>query len=372
MSKPTYDSVLRTSDKLQRQYRVDYAGKPRHTRPLEPIERLIAKSRALAKKASRLAGPRGREIEKTVRERLALYEQERDAIAKARFEDPSVGELHRLSLQINRAVARYRRHFAGRDRLVVDLALLDAILADLAAARAPLEALLEGARSLELTGTLNLVETQLAVLGDERAQILQARREADPERLAAALVARLDRELDRVRVHFAGHHRLTCEPERLRAIATRLDALAAELAASPHADAHADARATAVEQLPGLRAEVDAIAATHAAARPRERAHALGAAANHIFGLYAEHFAGQNRATRNLRLLGDLCERLDAILGQMLALDPDDPINAKNVGVVEDRLAAYEREWVEVAKARDAARPAGADPLAGLLRAGDD
>ena len=83
MAKPTVDSVSRLAEKFHRQYQAEYAGKPRHSRPLEPLERLIAKLRDLAHKAKKLPGERGRELAKVVSERLELYARERDAIAAA-------------------------------------------------------------------------------------------------------------------------------------------------------------------------------------------------------------------------------------------------------------------------------------------------
>ena len=381
MAKPTVDSVSRLAEKFHRQYQAEYAGKPRHSRPLEPLERLIAKLRDLAHKAKKLPGERGRELAKVVSERLELYARERDAIAAARFEDPSVGELHGLSQRINRAMALWRRRVAGHDRLVVELELVDAIAAALAAARPRLAAQLEAKRTLELSGALNTVETQLMLIADERGEIDKARRNASPEQRAAALAGRANVAFDELRVHFAGHARLTCEPDRLRALIARFEAIVAEMRAPEHAAAHAPNITLIEGQLPGLVAEVAALASAHAAASDRDRAHALGAAANRVFELYGEHFAGQARGTRNLRLLGDLCDRLDAVRGQMEALlAADDPINAKNLPIVETRLAAYEQEWVEIAKVKAAqAQPAQVtegpraparpkDPLANLLK----
>ncbi|PKN58594.1 MAG: hypothetical protein CVU56_04950 [Deltaproteobacteria bacterium HGW-Deltaproteobacteria-14] len=370
MAKPTYDSVSRLADKLHRQYQAEYAGKPRHTRPLEPIERVIGKMRALAGKAAKLAGPKGREVEKIVTDRLALYVHERDAIAAARFEDPSVAEMHGLSQGINRALALWRRHFSGQNRLVVDLSLLDQIVSALAAARPRLAALLEEKRSLELSGALNTVESELMLIADERSEIEKARRNATPEQRAAALATRANRWLDQVRIHFTGHPRASCEPERLREIVRRLEAIAEEMRAPEHAAAHADNVALIAERTPALAAEADAIAAAIAAAKPREVASVLGAAANRIIELYAEHFAGQSRATRNLSLLGDLCDRLGSIRDQMAGLlTDDDTVTANNLHIVESRLEAYEQEWVEIAKAK-ASQATGTpeDPLGGFLR----
>ena len=369
MAKPTYDSVGRLADKLHRQYQFDYAGKPRHTRTLEPIERLIGKMRGLADKATKLPGPKGRELEKIVKERLDLYLTERDAIASARFDDPSVAETHQLSQRINRALALWRRHFAGRDRLVVDVALLDAIRADLAAAQPRLAALLEQKRSLELSGALNTVETQLMLIADERGEIDKARRGAPPDRQTAALAARANLCLDEVRVHFTGHTRVSCEPARLRAVVRRLEAIAAEMRAPEHAATHAANLALITERVPPLAAEAEAIEAAQAAAAPRDVANVLGAAANRIFELYSEHFAGQSRGTRNLGLLGDLCDRLGSIREQMeRLLGEEDTVTPNNLHIVESRLAAYEQEWVEISKVKAGeAKGTPEDPLGGWL-----
>jgi len=251
------------------------------------------------------------------------------------------------------------------------VAEVDAVIATLKAAQPRLSALLEQKRTLDLSAALNTVDTQLLVFTDERAEIDKARRNATDAQRAAALAGRANLALDDVRVHFAGHARITCEPERLRAIVARLTAIAEEMRDPAHAEGHAANIALIAERLPGLVSEADAIAQALDAAPARDIAHALGGAANRIFELYAEHFAGQARPTRNLRLLGDLCDRLASVRDQMARLGvSDDPINARNLPIVDSRLEAYEQEWIEIAKAKAAAQPQkGQDPLAGWLKA---
>jgi len=87
---------------------------------------------------------------------------------------------------------------------------------------------------------------------------------------------------------------------------------------------------------------------------PRVLGSQLGSVANQLLQLFAQHFANQPRVTRDLKLLSDICDRLSDIGEQMNALDQasGEPLNKKNVTVVDDRVRRFEAEWAEIAKAK--------------------
>jgi hypothetical protein len=100
----------------------------------------------------------------------------------------------------------------------------------------------------------------------------------------------------------------------------------------------------------------------------RDRSNQLGMVANQLFQIYQREFAGQARATRNLQLLSDLCDRLGELSELMTEHDTatEEPLNRKNMPTVDERLRRYESEWMEIAKAK--APQAGATASAGPNR----
>lgn len=354
MAKPTTQSVMTLSDKLHRRWTREFAGKPRHTRDLKELEHLIEKSAVLAKKAKQLPGEKGDEVERVVRERLTLYVTERDAIAEAQYDRPEVGEIHTLGMRIERCLAVWRRHFAGRDRRTRDLSLLDQTIVRLGPALVRLEELKEmpEVKADQIPGLVG----QLEVMKDERNEIDKLRRGMSADDRATSHLAEAQSALDRYRVLFAGQPRTTGRLDILDGILGSLERSRAALVAIAD-EKHAQNIAVLAQNLSSYRVERGLIAEAHDKVGMRDRTNHLGAAANQMFQLYQQHFAGQDRVTRDLKLLNDICDRLTDLAEQIASHDQAhvEPINRKNLPIVEDRLRRYESEWLEIAKAKSAA-----------------
>lgn len=353
MAKATPQSVMSLSDKLHRRWTREFAGKPRHTRDLKELEHIIDKASVLAKKAKQLPGEKGDEVEKVVRERLALYVTERDAIADAQYTRPEVAEIHALGADIDRALAVWRRHYAGRDRRTRDLALLERTIASLARALQRLDALKEQPE-VKADQLPNLFG-QLEIMKDERNEIDKLRRQMSADDRAVSLLAEAQSALDRYRVLFAGQARTTGRVEVLDHIIASLERCRAGLA-ELDAEKHAANLAVIDQNIAGYKAERPQIAEANDKVGPRDKTNHLGVAANQMFGLYQQHFAGQERQSRDLKLLSDVCDRLTEVAIQMALHDKAsaEAINRKNLPLVEERLRRYEAEWIEIAKVKAA------------------
>lgn len=353
MAKATPQSVMSLSDKLHRRWTREFAGKPRHTRDLKELEHIIDKASVLAKKAKQLPGEKGDEVEKVVRERLALYVTERDAIADAQYTRPEVAEIHALGADIDRALAVWRRHYAGRDRRTRDLALLERTIASLARALQRLDAL-KDQPEVKADQLPNLFG-QLEIMKDERNEIDKLRRQMSADDRAVSLLAEAQSALDRYRVLFAGQARTTGRVEVLDHIIASLERCRAGLA-ELDAEKHAANLAVIDQNIAGYKAERPQIAEANDKVGPRDKTNHLGVAANQMFGLYQQHFAGQERQSRDLKLLSDICDRLTEVAIQMALHDKAsaEAINRKNLPLVEERLRRYEAEWIEIAKVKAA------------------
>jgi hypothetical protein len=386
VSKTTLASTKALSDKLHGRWMREFAGRSRHTRDLAALDKLIEKANSLARKSKGLKGEKADEVEKLLIDRLRMYRTERGLIAEAVYERPEIAEVHGLGLEIDRALACWRRHFAGRDRRTRDLVMLDqAVIARLGRALGRMRELAGANPDLVKAEQLESLTGQFEVFKDERSEIDKARRAAveaggtagsGGSDRAALLVVEAQQALERYRVHFAGQPRVACSLLRLDAIVALLGRVKGELEALPEAARAAQNENLMVltNELAARREERAAIAEALAATTPRERGGQLGLVANQMFQVYAREFAGKDRATRNLALLGNVCDRLTDVAEQMAELERlgDDPVNRKNRPVVEDRERAYEREWVAIAqvKAEQAAKAAAAAPMAGKAAAG--
>lgn len=77
--------------------------------------------------------------------------------------------------------------------------------------------------------------------------------------------------------------------------------------------------------------------------------------ANHVMGCYGRHFAGQARATRDLRTLDELAVRLRSLRDRMRALgDADRARAADRLASLDQQLALLEGEHANVRQARAA------------------
>jgi hypothetical protein len=367
MSKGSYESLKSQSDKLDSRWQREFAGKPRHTRDLGVLDGMIEKAEGVVRKAKALRGESGEALRRYAGEQLALFVKERAAIAEAKFERPEIASVHELGRAIDATTAVWRRHYAGQDRRSRDLVRLEALATELAslyerlgtiAAAHPDLVKLEG---LEGIGNqLDLLRTEVKAVGEAKAAL------AGRDRVVNAFTE-AQQGLDRYRAHFAGQPRASCDPSILEAIVTRLDASLAILDAATDdekdgIDDFDKNHAVVREQRDLYRQELGLVKTARAAAPIRDRSGLLGGAANAVFQKYQEHFAGQNRATRDLRLLSDMCERLVDVAAQMKELSEqhDDLVARKNLEIVDERIKVYESEWIEIQKARAAAaQPAG-------------
>lgn len=365
MAKATLQSIREQSDKLHNRWTREFAGKPRHTRELAVLEKLVEKAAALVHKAKQIPGEKGDALEKAVRERLQLYTTERDAIAEVKFVRPEVGLVHQLGLEIDRVLAAWRRHFGGRDRRTRDLGLLDTLIARLGRAVARLKELAPENADVVKVESLDGVVTQLEVMKDERSEIEKAKRGLAAADKTPVLLAEAAQALDRYRVLLGGQPRATCSLAHMDAVIATLRGIQLDLRTPGGGELdEAQAKNLAVidQNLEAYVAERERIVKALADTSARERGGQLALVANRLFQLYQQQFAGQSRATRDLKLLSDLNDRLTDIAEQMAALDRehDEPLNRKNIPVVEERVRRYEAEWVEIAKAKTQAAQAAA------------
>lgn len=182
----------------------------------------------------------------------------------------------------------------------------------------------------------------------------------------ATIVENLGKELEQIdreySAEFAGQSRLTRDLDsldrlidRTRSIVERVDQIPVA-AQGPDLTRLKDA---AAQSLQLYRAERAAIAKAQEVGPTFEQFSMEATAANFVFARYGRHFAGQDRSTRDLGLLGELVEDLKQIDKRMTALleESRSPEFERDRQVVRENLAQYQKEIELVEKAQQSGTP---------------
>jgi hypothetical protein len=256
---------------------------------------------------------------------------------------------------------RYAARFAGQSRVTRDLALLDEIIATQQKLLAEVRASSGGIREREELVTD--ASRQLELLRNERTHILQAREQARSAGVEATeLGTRANFVFHRYNRHFAAKSRATRDVTLIQDMLAELAVIAESLRTIANQRPDLQGPAADLEviagRVKGFEDERKAISAAQFDSPPQEQASALAGIANELFGQYRTVFAGQPRVSRRpemlLRLVGalqDVHERMCALQTQGLA----DSHNDGNVGIVADRLAAWQSELTAVRAERQKA-----------------
>ncbi len=356
MSDTTLQALQRRTDELQARYQYGFAGKPRATRDLTMLDELIATGRALLTEAEGTKG--GDAVATSIRERIDVYLREREAIVQAQQAGPDARRAAILATRANQTFAVYRRHFAGQSRTTRDVALLDEMIAELESVAADMAALATRFVHDGLERDRQVVANNLESWRRERDAVLQAQTPDDTTQLASVLAGLANGQFELYRIHFAGQPRLSRRPALIQRVLRRLDEIDRGMAkvekdgAAP--DFNARNREIVAERTAVYRKEADAIAEARQGTTPGELIDALAQAANAVMDEYHEHFAGKDRATRDLSKLVELTDRMWEIERQMWALDRalDDVANQRNIGIVHDALNVYAGEYDRIREAQ--------------------
>lgn len=162
-------------------------------------------------------------------------------------------------------------------------------------------------------------------------------------------------------MRYAGRSRLTREIEPIRRLAGEAKALL-EAARRQVPPPSRDVLGTLQERAELYATEADAVArARSQAGSSAVRAAELARRANLWFRVYARHFAGQPRASRDLERMSELVDGLRAVEREMAA---DAALNASNLEIVRERLGVYGEEIERIEEAR---RSVALEEQSGLL-----
>ncbi len=174
---------------------------------------------------------------------------------------------------------------------------------------------------------------------------------------ASKIKKQLDQIDQRYGANFAGQARATRNLDLLDDLIASCQDLAGQLRTAKAESAEGAAVvAQAERQLELYRSERTLIDQAKRQGPQSTEAGKLGSRANQVFHVYARHFAGQSRASRDASLLTDMIDELKAIRGTMatlLAQRPDLEAVRSDLAVVDGRIEQFTKERQEVQKVQN-------------------
>jgi hypothetical protein len=268
--------------------------------------------------------------------------------------------IENLGKELEELDREYADNFAGQSRFTRDVELLDKIIARSSSLAERIDQIPTAAQGPDLLRLRDTARQNLGLYTQERAAIVRAQ-EVGPAFEAFSIEATsANLVFARYARHFAGKDRTTRDlallgelVDELKQIEKRMASLTDE---SNLQDFERD-RNVVKDNLARYQSEIGLIEDAQKSGTPDQRASTLAVLANDQFALYQTHFAGEPRVSRRPALLMRIVSSLKKIHERMVGyraggLDLD--FNAKNIGIVEDRLSVYENELGEVRKVRQA------------------
>jgi hypothetical protein len=165
-------------------------------------------------------------------------------------------------------------------------------------------------------------------------------------------------QFDIYRAHFAGQDRLTRRPGLLRRVIDNLaqvrDRMRDLRTTGVQDETHAKNIRMVSEQMALYREELDTVEMRRESASILELVDGLGSAIQRISSEYGEHFAGKERATRDLNRLRTILDRTWELERQMVEIEAGSPLdrNHDNLRTARDMLTLYGREYDAIQNAR--------------------
>jgi len=352
-------------DRISAVYESSFAGQSRATRDLGELDQLIQRTRAVLAQVDQIpAAARGADMSRlrdVAAENLRIYEAEKVAIKEALAAGPDFDEFARLASTANFVFARYFRHYAGKDRATRDLGLLAEMVEDLKLLRQRMTAIASRANASGFKRDVDLVSQSLETYQSELKEIDKAQDAGSPDDQAGVLASVANSQFRVYRVHFANQARVTRRPALLQRVLDNLRRVKTKMEAVQQKGVTVEHNAKNIEiveqNIKTYEAELGEIRKARQGTQMADIMGMLGDAANQQFEQYRTNFAGKDRATVDLELLGDICDRLGEIARQMTDLGraEHNDMNERNLGIVIDQLTSFEREFTEVARVKQGA-----------------
>ncbi|MCB9685310.1 MAG: hypothetical protein H6738_23070 [Alphaproteobacteria bacterium] len=347
MTEPTVNAEL---DRLQNRYRVRFAGHARVSRDPDELEDIVEELERLAPRAT------GEDAARLERDR-ELYANEVKAIREAHAVPGAVAAA-RLRMWADIQLARYNRMFAGQDRRTRDTALLEEIRDGLGRLKGEMAKLHQQAPEQGIQQAIATVDRSQKLYDDEVTAIRAVRRTGALNEQGSRFANLANDQFAVYADLFAGQPRLSRHAPTLMRIVRSLEELLQGMRslrlAGLNDKANDGNQGIVKDRIDQYRREHEAILDLQRKTSLDERVSALATAANQVFAEYREHFANKPRASADPMKLAAIAEKLWPIAREMDVIDHEhgEERNARNLGIVTDNLALYQKEWDAIRQAR--------------------
>jgi hypothetical protein len=363
MARPNLKQIRQEAQSLYTEYGSRFAGKPRATRNLGALDSIIERLEGIIETARALRNG-GRDpalsslLEQAI-ENLEIYEKERDNIAKVQSQGPVVLEGSQLATWANLHFGQYFRHFAGKPRATRDMGLLNEIISELELVETHMKKLLTKQSAESVRADLETVKQNLELYRDERNNILEARQNGTLDEQASYLALIANEQFGVYSFHFGGRPRVSRRAGLLHRIIATLESVREQMGALVDKGLSSEQNRSNMEliasQLETYREELDLVQQAKRDTPADELVGQLGGAANWAMAQYGEHFAGEDRSTRDLELLSRICDELLDLARQMRAVEVEveGEANEQNLTIVLDNAMLYQNEYEQIQRVQD-------------------
>lgn len=361
------ESLGKELETIDREYANDFAGHSRLTRDIGQIERMIAKAESVLARVEQIpVAARGADlhgVHSGATQSIALYKQERAAIARAQEVGPVFELFSSEATSANTVFARYARHFAGKDRTTRDVALLAELVDELKQIEKRMSGLIEEHGHADFQKDRTIVRENLGQYQKEIEQIEKAQSSGSPEDQASILANIANSQFAVYQVHFAGEPRVSRRPTLLIRVITQLKKIKDRMQALKKGglDVEFNDKNIAIveDRLATYERELTEIRKLRQATPMTDIMGELGGAANKLFDEYRQNYSDKPRSSADAARLGNICDKLGEIRRQMVETSwaEESDMNSKNLEIVNEQLAMFEAEYEAVVRAQAGKAP---------------
>ncbi len=363
MASPLVESIQKDLEAIDNLYAEHFAGQSRATRDLARIDELITKSKALLQRIQAIpAAAMGQDLQELraqVDEQVKLYVAERDLIQRAKTPVPGADQFAPFATVANLTFAKYRRHFAGKNRSTRDLRLIEEMVDDLKKIEIGMKAIIGRTPNKTFSDDLDIVRQNLTMYEGEAKEVKRAHTMGTTEERAGGLAQRANDQFALYREHFAGKSRASRRPQLLARVIANLEEIDEQMRVVSKLEGVPDFNENNIkivgENLNMYRLELIEVRNARETTKMEDLMGLLGDAANNAFADYREKFAGKSRASVNRDDLVVICDQLDEIHRQMRDLGRvnKNETNANNLTIVQEQLVTFNQEYDEISKAQN-------------------
>ncbi len=358
------DTLRRDLDLITSLYEADFSGQSRATRDVAQLDGLLKRLKDVIARAGTIPaavqGPDLITLKEEAGNTLALYENERVAILKAKEAGPIFDDFAVEATDANFVFARYGRHFAGQNRATRDMAVLAEMIEELKAVQKRMTALLEEKNVADFARDLEVVRQAMTQYTSELKEIDKAQKMGTPDEQAGLLATLANEQFAVYQTHFAGQSRVSRRPALLMRVVDSLKSIKARMdklkKAGLNEEYHDKNIGIVAERLAVYETEVAEIRKARQGTTLPDIMGSLGTAANELFEEYRSGYADKNRANVDHTKLGQICDRLGEIKRQMrdMGRAERNEMNERNLDIVVAQLSLFETEFEEVGKVQAA------------------